>query len=1383
MLDFMRVMAKTKKHDGVEQTVLRPVFTVKASHDLLIAGGDFKAIYDAKSGYWKTSLEDAAALIDRDTKEYAEDTYGSDYESLIYIERAVDYSTNIMVDFMNYIKKTRSDSNPSDNVLNRRILFANDEPVREDHATFKLPYTLSHAEPKGWNELIGTLYSTFERQKLEWFIGGIASNEFLKIDKFAALHGRPGTGKSTVFDILEGMFAGYWDIIDMEALASPIGSSFSSASLESNPIVGIQDDGDLRHLSGNTLINSISSHKNIIIKQKFKKEYSISPRTVMFVGTNYDVRIEGDDAGIYRRLINIETSDCQIPYSRYMELMHTVIPSEYGAIVQHCIDVYNELGGANAYHTYRADAMRLTTDIIASFLLDNDDFLIANDPITLGTLWRAFKEFADDANYKNFKMRRAEFKEKMRLYYREYSDRGYANGVQYRSLYTGYNRLKINPDMAVMADGESIPFYNLPRSMQQKPDVDPVKIDEKRLNLTETTSILDNILRDCPAQYANKDDAPTKAWSKVTTTLGDLDTGRLHYVRPPENHIVIDLDLKNEDGGKDAILNLTKAATFPDTYTEFSKGGSGVHLHYIYDGDPTMLERIIEPNVEVKVFTGKASLRRRLTLCNNHEIAHLAGGYLPLRKEKPSMVNKVVFKNEKHLRSTILKIMDEKSGGGTAPAVTLIGKILNDAYEQGLSYDMTDLRADVENFACTSTHHAKEAYKEALGFKWQSADMEKPAEEPYEDDRLVFFDIEVFPNLFLVNWKYQDKGEWHWNKDHTEWIFDGKRSECTRMINPTAMEIEKLSRYKLVGFNNLRYDNLLLYARMMGYTVEELYEMSNNIINGNGRKNYTFREASHLSYTDIYDFASAGHKQSLKKFEIKLGLHHDELEYPWDQPVPENEWTRVAEYCDNDVLSTEAVFAYLKGDYEAREMLAAITGLTVNDTTNTLTKAFIFGDNKKPDLVYTDLKTGYSSYADGREVKCPYPNAFAGYEYRDGKNYYHRANGDVIDLGRGGYVAANPGMYGAALTLDVASMHPHSAIAMNIFGEYTQRFIDIVTARMLIKHGDYDKAKKLFNGALAPYLTNKDDASAVAAALKTAINAVYGQTAAPFENPFKDPRNVNNIVALRGALFMAQLQDEVEAKGFTVIHIKTDSIKIANPTKDILDYCCERAKHYGYTFETEAIWDRICLVNKAVIIGHQTSDSPQAPGEWVAVGKQFQRPYIFKTLFSHENVTFEDCCEVKEVKSPYSIHIRADDGTTRYIGRNGAFTPVKSTLKGSGELVKPKKNGAEGWDAVAETKGFKWIESETIRSLRNRMDYVDHSYYTALANKAVADISKFGDFDEFVDLSPKPAVPFLMPCGEPGIEDCSQCPHYNSEHELCQLGFDISDVLLKTLNK
>jgi len=425
------------------------------------------------------------------------------------------------------------------------------------------------------------------------------------------------------------------------------------------------------------------------------------------------------------------------------------------------------------------------------------------------------------------------------------------------------------------------------------------------------------------------------------------------------------------------------------------------------------------------------------------------------------------------------------------------------------------------------------------------------------------------------------------------------------MINPKPAEIEELMRYRLVGFNCRRYDNHILYARLMSYTNKELYKLSQRIIQGS--KNAFFGEAYNVSYTDVYDFSSK--KQSLKKFEIELGIHHKELGLPWDEPVPEELWTEVAEYCDNDVLATEAVFNARKADFTARQILADVAGMSVNDTTNSLTTRIIFGKNKNPQEAF--------NYRDMGDTSIPHQNwviteelsfiatdddqytmfdeesrpIFPGYKFENGVSTYRGE-----EVGEGGYVYAEPGMYQNIALLDIASMHPSSIVAENLFGdEYTQRFKEILDARIAIKHKDFDSARKLLGGKLSKYLDDENAAKDLAQALKIAINSVYGLTSAKFENPFRDVRNIDSIVAKRGTLFMINLKHEVQKRGFTVAHIKTDSIKIPNATPEIISFVMDYGKMYGYNFEHEATYEKMCLVNDAVYIARYDET-----GKWTA---------------------------------------------------------------------------------------------------------------------------------------------------------------------------------------
>jgi hypothetical protein len=364
-------------------------------------------------------------------------------------------------------------------------------------------------------------------------------------------------------------------------------------------------------------------------------------------------------------------------------------------------------------------------------------------------------------------------------------------------------------------------------------------------------------------------------------------------------------------------------------------------------------------------------------------------------------------------------------------------------------------------------------------------------------------------------------------------------------------------------------------------------------------------------------------------------------------------------------------------------------------------------------------------------------NSFPGYEYIDGKNMYR---GD--DLGKGGYVYAEPGMYGNVALLDVASMHPNSAINLNAFGDYTQNFKDILDTRIAIKRGNFEEAKHLFGGRLAPYLNDESSAAALAQALKIAINSVYGLTSANFDNPFRDVRNKNNIVALRGALFMRTLQDEIQKRGFKVAHIKTDSIKIPDATPEIIQFTMDFGKQYGYEFEHEATYDRMCLVNDAVYIARYPD------GKWTATGTQFQIPYVFKKLFSKEDLVFEDLCETKSVTSTLYLDMNEDLGEDEhnyiFVGKIGRFCPIKPGCGGG--ILYREKDGK--YYAATGTKGYRWLESEMVFEL-NKLDDIDEKHFIEMADTAKDTINKYGDFEWFV--SDDPYVGPVMIEGEYGL--------------------------------
>lgn len=1381
MLDFMMVATRSTK-TGVE---LIPKFKINdLSKDLMIRGGDFYAIWDEGKKMWSTKEADVVRLVDNELRAYAEE-HTEQLGENFYIKYMWDSDSGSIDKWHKYCQKQMRDNYQT---LDEELIFSNTELTRDKFASKKLNYPLEAGSIEAYDKLISTLYSPEERHKIEWAIGSIVTGDSKTIQKFMVLYGAAGTGKSTVLNIIQQLFEGYYCVFNAKSLGSG-NSSFALEQFRSNPLVAIQHDGDLSKIEDNTKLNSLVSHEEMEVNEKFKASYTNQFKAFLFLGTNKPVKITDGKSGLLRRLIDVTPTGNKVSPKEYKRLIKQ-IEFELGAIAWHCKEVYLE--DPDYYDEYVPKNMLEATNDFYNFILDSYRVFKKEDGTTAKAAWEMYKTYCEDSKVP-FPFSRRLFIEELKNYFWDYDEKiTDENGGTISKYFSGFRYDKIEK----MPDGKK-------SKMNSDEPVD------SWLEFKEQDSILDRELADCPAQYANENEIPSGAWDYCKTSLKDINTSELHYVRAPETHIFIDFDLKDKDGNKSFELNLEAANKWPKTYAELSKGGQGIHLHYIYTGDPEQLSRIYDEDIEVKTCTGKSSIRRRLSKCNDISIATISSG-LPL-KESDKVINFDGFRSETALRTMIKKNLNKEVHPSTKCSIDFIYKNLEDAYNGGLKYDVTDMRNAVYAFAAQSTNQSDYCLKLVGKMQFRS---EEPSECIDESEApIIFYDVEVFPNLFLVCW-----------------MKDADNAPVVTMINPKPIDIENLLNFRLIGFNNKDYDNHMLWACMMGYTNEELYRLSKRLIDKNKDISMAakFGEAYNISYTDIYDFASAGNKKSLKKLEIEMGIHHQELGLPWDDPVDESLWDKVADYCKNDVRATRAAFYYLKGDWVARQILADITGLTVNHSTNKLSQRIIFGTNNKPQkqFNYRNLAepVSYTRYEEYRVKFGPdyifrVFNADGLPEYRDyipgeilpdGWSILPFFPGYIFDkfakkgeksiymgdfIGEGGRVYAEPGIYGDIWDGDVTGQHPSSIIAEVLFGvEYTKNFENIVKARVSIKHQEWDAVEDLFDGKLKPHIqkviNGELTAKELANAAKTVVNAVYGQTKASYDCPFKDPRNEDNVVAKRGALFMTLLKSEVEKKGFTVAHIKTDSIKIPDATQEIQDFVVNFGKEYGYSFETEAEFEKFCLVNDAVYIA-KTKD-----GEWTATGKQFAVPYVFKTLFTKESIEFADLCETFSVQtalyldmneslpdvSSYEAEIKKLEdkykkGTLSditfeqecnrlnelikqghnyvFVGKVGHFCPIKPGY-GGGILLAQRDNK---YDAATGSKGYRWLESEMIMNEKLESSYVDEktgevvsvkkateitgnhdkidmNYYRKLVDDAVETISKYGDAEWFISDDP-----------------------------------------------
>lgn len=233
-------------------------------------------------------------------------------------------------------------------------------------------------------------------------------------------------------------------------------------------------------------------------------------------------------------------------------------------------------------------------------------------------------------------------------------------------------------------------------------------------------------------------------------------------------------------------------------------------------------------------------------------------------------------------------------------------------------------------------------------------------------------------------------------------------------------------------------------------------------------------------------------------------------------------------------------------------------------------------------------------------------------------------------------------------------------------------------------------------------------------------------------------------------------------------------------------------KKYGYNFEHEATYEKMCLVNDAVYIAKYKGGKHD--GEWTATGAQFAHPYVFKTCFSREEIIFKDLCETKTVNT--ALYLDMNEGLIdvapleaereklikklhdisrgklktkfsdldikemkfrieelendipkghhyTFVGKAGSFCPIKPGC-GGGILLREKDGN---FYAAGGTKNFRWLEAEHVA--HNHMeDDIDILYFNDLVDKAREAIDMYVDFewfrsdDPYTGTSDDPIIPF-----------------------------------------
>lgn len=1426
MLDFERIddhaFIKGKRR-------IRPKFSLAKlpPDDLMTKGGELYAVWDENEKLWVRDVDAFRHIItstDAELEKCAELHKKSGED--VTVEWMWDSDSGSMDRFLKYFKKHI----PANcfHPLNDKVIFANQETTREDYASFKLPYSLDESKTcPCYEELVSTLYDPENREKIEWAIGSIFTGDSTHIQKFIVFYGEAGSGKSTILNIIQRLFGykkpedprRYWTTFDAKELGDS-NKNFSLEPFKNNPLVAIQHDGDLSKIEDNTRLNSLVSHEMQELNVKNEKKFPMAIHSFIFMGTNTPVKITNAKSGLIRRLIDVHSSGRKVPTKRYNYLMNQIYKFELGGIAQHCIDVYKELG-ENYYDSYIPTEMIAATNDFYDFVEHNYDRYKETDMVTLTEAWKSYQEYCDFANA--YKLSWRIFRTELRNYFKDFAQFATVDGKRVRNLYSGFrfdrfssNRIVEEPkeendiptwlefkeqaswfdkeywDWAAQLEADygkgGQPEKAWANTATRLCDIDTTKthyvkppsnfpivmIDFDLKNEKGEKDLKKNLLAASmfPKTYAELSKSGSGIHLYYIWQGGDLDDLSSLYSE--------DIEVKIFKGNSAIRRRLTKCNSERVAILSSGLPKKGVKKTYNWEGikNEKMLRTMIEKNLNKEYHQDTSSSVNYIYELLNQ--AHESG----ISYNVSDMYQRVLIfasnsTNQADRCISLVSQMKFKSEDDEDKETTKL--VLSNGDGKYIVIDIEIYKPD------------KKTENPGLFLVcWKILGTDLVPENVVAMINPKAFEVQELLDKFeLIGFnilEYDCHMLWAASRgDSNEQLYDLSHA----MINLNRNDVKSWDAKKMVHC--------------------DVYEYTKAAGEGMSLKKWEIKLAALSNYSDE-ELASQGYNPDQIKAiaSFRGSTTHKEMDIPWDRPAPLEKWDEIVKYCKNDVLATEAVFLFTQNYYKARlfqrDLVYALHGpnsyASVRDTANALSKKIIFGSDKNPQsqFNYRDLAepVGYERYKEyvqkfGEDYKFRVWNEkglperrdyipgevlpegwsilpfFPGYEFdryaEKGKKSFFM--GDYG--GEGGRTFSLPGMWQNVYDGDIASQYPSSIIAECLFGPvYTKIFKELVLARIAVKHKDFEKAGSYLNGALKPYLNNESYKD-LAQALKIIINSIYGLTSASFDNVFRDQRNIDNIVAKRGNLFMMVLKDQIEKMGYTVVHIKTDSIKVANADKRVQDFIVEFGREYGYEFETEAEFSKFALLNDAAYVGKLKD------GSWSFKADEFKPEIIRKTLFTHKPIVFDDYCETFSTKD--ALYLDLNEGypdvsqeekrlkyltgkllkkevtkgfesldemekemgeldakvrsghNLKFVGKVGQFTPVLDGT-GGGYLYRVANNKRY---AVGGTSSYRWLESGEVIE-RGLQDRVNLDYFRALVDEAKDDICKLpnANFDWFV---------------------------------------------------
>lgn len=442
-----------------------------------------------------------------------------------------------------------------------------------------------------------------------------------------------------------------------------------------------------------------------------------------------------------------------------------------------------------------------------------------------------------------------------------------------------------------------------------------------------------------------------------------------------------------------------------------------------------------------------------------------------------------------------------------------------------------------------------------------------------EEKQTALMDTECFPNFWSIGFKCIDTG----------------RFKSFHKINDSELNIAAIrkicSTWRLITFNGMGYDMIMLMLACRGWSNRELKDANDIIIPGHGRRTQPWEVVKHFDITypealDVIDLmpVSPG-SPNFPSLKIYGGRLHSkkmqDLPFTIDHIVQPDEIDIIVEYNENDLDTTGDLARDLKQQIAVRAQMSDTYGIDLRSKSDAqVAEAVIKVEVErvlKRRVYRPDIEPKAIQYTPPAYVKFQTP-MMREFLHRvrnarftvgtDGKVYPPREFNDVkLTIGEMTYVSGIGGLHSTESSKshlvdgtfllrdrDVTSYYPAIILQTGLVPQqlgpaFVKVYRRIYERRIRLK-AEAKVAAAAGNKELATRLKNEVET------LKIVLNGAFGKLGSPFSILYSP--NLMIQVTLTGQLSVLMLIESLEVAGFKVVSANTDGF-VTNVPNDRVD--------------------------------------------------------------------------------------------------------------------------------------------------------------------------------------------------------------------------------------